>query len=409
MLALLIESALRSLLLGLAVWVGLRIFGVRSPPLQMMAWTVVVVASLAMPVLMRGLTVTVPAAAPQLVKIVRVPHALTSAYLQPNVPTFPPQVAESGEPRMAPAARVDGWSVATWRSVATAFYLLVACVMLFRLLLGLVLTWRLRHAAQLVREPWTAGSDVRVSSALSMPVTVGATILLPADFAEWSAVKRRAAISHERSHVARGDFYVLIVARLNRCLFWFSPLSWWLARSLTELAEVLSDDAAIEAIGDRASYAEILLDVASHVGRLPAALPMARPHTVRLRIERILAATGLPARIGWRKRASFAAALVPVVAICTVTVAPGGNAPQQDGQAPSDPQAYCVNRNADFYPYTGEPCKSGYQLGSGNCRKTDGRMVTVPREQCVAMAGTVELPFEPRLDPPRLYPYPRLR
>ena len=44
MLALLIESALRSLLVGLAVWVGLRIFGVRSPPLRMMAWTVVVVA-----------------------------------------------------------------------------------------------------------------------------------------------------------------------------------------------------------------------------------------------------------------------------------------------------------------------------------------------------------------------------
>jgi hypothetical protein len=63
-------------------------------------------------------------------------------------------------------------------------------------------------------------------------------------------------------------------------------------------------------------------------------------------------------------------------------------------QAPSDPQGYCVNRGADFYPYTGEPCKSGYQLGSGNCRKTDGRMVAVPREQCVAMAGTVELPFE---------------
>jgi len=65
-----------------------------------------------------------------------------------------------------------------------------------------------------------------------------------------------------------------------------------------------------------------------------------------------------------------------------------------NAQAPSDPQGYCVNRSADFYSYTGEPCKSGYQLGSGNCRKTDGRMVAVAREQCVAMAGTVELPFE---------------
>jgi hypothetical protein len=69
-------------------------------------------------------------------------------------------------------------------------------------------------------------------------------------------------------------------------------------------------------------------------------------------------------------------------------------AAQTDAQAPSDPQAYCVNRGADFYPYRGEPCKSGYQLGAGNCRKPDGRMVAVPREQCVAMAGTIELPFE---------------
>jgi beta-lactamase regulating signal transducer with metallopeptidase domain len=194
---------------------------VRSPHLQMTAWTVVVAASLAMPVLMRGLTVTVPAVAPQLVKIARVPDALTSPYLQPEVSAFPPQVAESGEappPRMAPAARVGERSVASWWSVATAFYLFVACVMLLRLLLGLVLTWRLRHAARPVREPWTAGSDVRVSSAVSMPVTFGGTILLPADFADWSAVKRRAAMSHERSHVVRGDFYVLLVARLDRCL-----------------------------------------------------------------------------------------------------------------------------------------------------------------------------------------------
>jgi hypothetical protein len=80
------------------------------------------------------------------------------------------------------------------------------------------------------------------------------------------------------------------------------------------------------------------------------------------------------------------------------------NAAQTGAQAPSDPQAYCVNRSADFYAYTGEPCKSGYQLGSGNCRKTDGRMVAVSREQCVAMAGTVELPLERGRRPQALKP-----
>ena len=82
--------------------------------------------------------------------------------------------------------------------------------------------------------------------------------------------------------------------------------------------------------------------------------------------------------------------LVACLTLCLMPIM--ANAAQTDAQASSDPQAYCVNRNADFYPYTGEPCKSGYQLGLGNCRKSDGRMVAVPREQCLAMAGTVELP-----------------
>jgi hypothetical protein len=84
--------------------------------------------------------------------------------------------------------------------------------------------------------------------------------------------------------------------------------------------------------------------------------------------------------------------LVACLAICLIPVL--ATAAETDAQAPSDPQAYCVNRSADFYPYVGEPCKSGYQLGPGNCRKADGRMMAVPREQCAAMGGLVALPFE---------------
>ena len=86
--------------------------------------------------------------------------------------------------------------------------------------------------------------------------------------------------------------------------------------------------------------------------------------------------------------------LVPILAVAA-QIAP---------QTSSDRQAYCVNRSADFYPYTGEPCKGGYQLGSGNCRKTNGRIVAVPREACLAQGGTVELPVEDGIPPP---PAPR--
>jgi hypothetical protein len=82
--------------------------------------------------------------------------------------------------------------------------------------------------------------------------------------------------------------------------------------------------------------------------------------------------------------ASVTVCLIPILASATPSAA----------QAPSEPQAYCVNRSADFYLYTGEPCKSGYQVGRGNCRKPDGHMVALPREQCVAMSGVIELPVE---------------
>ena len=80
---------------------------------------------------------------------------------------------------------------------------------------------------------------------------------------------------------------------------------------------------------------------------------------------------------------------------CAVLLMPiSQSGAQTDPQAPSDPQAYCVNRSGDFYPYAGDPCKTGYQLGPGNCRKADGRMVAVAKEQCVSMGGLIALPFE---------------
>lgn len=132
----------------------------------------------------------------------------------------------------------------------------------------------------------------------------------------------------------------------------------------------------------------------------PTSLPVVRRRIVAQRAagpvlnQRTRMSLGLPivimADVHYMREAAMR--LVACLTMCLMPIL--ANAAQTDAQAPSDPQAYCVNRSADFYPYTGEPCKSGYQLGSGNCRKTDGRIVAVPREQCVAMAGTVELPFE---------------
>jgi len=71
---------------------------------------------------------------------------------------------------------------------------------------------------------------------------------------------------------------------------------------------------------------------------------------------------------------------------------------------PAEPQSYCINQNADFYPYTGKLCKAGYQLGPGNCRRPDGRVIAIEKKECLAISGNVELPYPATTPPPTPQP-----
>jgi beta-lactamase regulating signal transducer with metallopeptidase domain len=385
MLALLLESALRSLLLGAAVWLGLKFLRVKNPHAQMTAWTLVLVASITMPALMRLVTVTIPDAPPAPLAQIIWPAPAAAPMLehglepvQAAVRAHVPQVDQTMAPAIAPAPR----PAIDWRAAASAVYVLVAGMLLLRLAIGLVLTWRLVRAARPVRASWATGIDVRVSDVVGVPVTFGSTILLPTEYVAWSTAKRRAVLTHERAHVVHADFYVLLLAALNRAVFWFNPLAWWQFTRLAELAEIISDDAALEALEDRPRYAGILLDVARRRQHVPAALAMARPATVRLRVERILATREVPARANWRQRMLVAGALLPLVAACAVSIA-HGTAPVRPelpaAQLPGDPdldryvgvyqvnpwRVFSVTRDTDglSVQYTGQP-KSRLARGS---------------------------------------------
>ena len=222
---------------------------------------------------------------------------------------------------MPVTARGQSYAAVNWLAVATTIYASVAGLLLLRLAVGVYLTWRLVRAARPIRESWTAGSDVRVSDVVTGPVTFGSTILLPPQCIDWNLPKRRAVLAHEGAHVANRDFYVLLLASLNRAVFWFSPFAWWHQIRLAELAEIISDARALEVLDDRLSYAEILLDLVQRVRQAPVALEMARASTVRARVERILAAPSAPATLGWRKRIWAAAAILPVVVVSAGSIA----------------------------------------------------------------------------------------
>src|SRR5262245_1667901 len=58
-----------------------------------------------------------------------------------------------------------------------------------------------------------------------------------------------------------------MLAHINRCLFWFHPVAWWIERALEAAAEHACDEAAVRITRAPATYARTLLDVAQLVNR----------------------------------------------------------------------------------------------------------------------------------------------
>ena len=295
MLALLLESAVRSFVLAVVVCFCLKVFRVRGGQAKRVAWTVVLIAALSMPLLMQWSTVTLraPAVTPEWITVSPQVVQLVQQPVRQNVALPVPR---------------------NWSAILFHAYLLVSTALLLRLFLGLGLTVRLVWNAKTVRV--SDALDVCVSGSLRAPVTFGSRILLPDEWLNWDSTTRRAVLSHERSHLERGDFYIQLLASIHRVIFWFSPLAWWMQARLAELAELESDDAAIVEVGDRSKYSEILLDLANRPARRGVmGIAMARPSTVSRRIERILAETTVRAKLGRARRAVLILCMVPLIAL----------------------------------------------------------------------------------------------
>ena len=237
-----------------------------------------------------------------------------------------------------------------WTGMGLAIYLLGMVVLLARAFVGICGSRRLAVAASDItpryfprrgefEDPHTlaaldfialqsqlAGLKVALhlkeSPALLVPATLGIRnplILLPTCWREWSREKLEAVLSHEIAHVARRDALTLLLARLHRALFWFSPLPWWLDRQITELAEQASDEAALAGGADRTLYAETLLGFFSQLERRKGrvqwhALSMAshsRSGLPERRVDRILA---------WKPAASLKTSFIVISLLCAVPV-----------------------------------------------------------------------------------------
>jgi beta-lactamase regulating signal transducer with metallopeptidase domain len=335
-----LESAARTAVMATAVWAGLRVLRVRQVRVQRLAWGLVLAGSAAMPLLMRwpaipadsvvGRWMAVPVkesapsgARPMVAVPVRVRASAVTSGSQKGFaakasvamkqqtgkrdfatdavtgPVSELRVAESVEAKTAtgPVQVREIWQqvVAFGRKWTAAAWLAVSVLLLLRLLAGLAMAMRIWDRAEPASALLEPRCEVRISEEIPTPVTFGSGVVLPASYTEWDRRKLRMVLAHERAHVRQGDFWLQLAAGAYACVFWFSPVSWWMKRRLAELGETLSDRAAVDESADRPGYAEVLLEFAAtprRTARMAAMTGMS------------IAGWGLP-RGGIRRRIEF--------------------------------------------------------------------------------------------------------
>ena len=236
----------------------------RSSTAQHAVWTLVLAGMLALPFL-RPLIPTTR---------LHLPPALTPQFTQAKpVPpsSMPSRISPSATETRLPAPP-------PWPLFLVATYLAGVALFGARLLGGVWLTRRtLRNTRTIHEELWEyyeliadANVDLNLeeSDCVRVPLTTGSKLLrviFPADWREWPAEKRKAILAHELAHARRRDPLIALVVAVNKCLFWFHPLAWWLERRLPMLAEHAADDAALAVSLDAQAYARLLLETAARL------------------------------------------------------------------------------------------------------------------------------------------------
>lgn len=386
----LIEAALRSLLLAIAVAAGLRLFRIRNVVAQKAAWTLVLLAAFAMPLLLPlttrwavGPALALPehpfvmlralwpirlaaplATSPAVPRDLRATdspcpiHCAVSSRggWESNVISQPVVAAVASAPE-SPApliARVDTSPAALARPaqphalphltpahIALYAYVAVALVLLARLAAGLFAALEILFGASPIDTfelpAFAHGLRLRVSPTLAAPVTIASTIVLPADFICWPVDKLRIVLAHEHSHLRQGDFYLQLIASLYSALVWFSPLGWWLRRHLSDLAEAISDRAGLAHAPSRSAYARLLLEFAASPRPTPIGVAMARPHRLTRRIENLLHESRFTQAFSASRRSLIAVALVPLALLFATSFVRVQAASQQTQPTPAVP------------------------------------------------------------------------
>ena len=276
----LFDASVRSVVVGLIVGSLLTVMRVRSSALRHRAWLTVVVAMLSMPLLTRLVPSLSAVSFPDFVSNVPSPVAMWPQPMQVSSEVAAVSMQRGREvtdaatqdarPMSATAPAGTAARSVTFTDVAAGVYGCVFGILLLRLGFALSAMARLRRGARRIEAGGQGPGDVLESPSVVVPVTIGfivPCIVLPPAWRTWPRDKLDAVLAHERMHVHRRDSLAMLLARLNRCVFWFHPLAWWLEKALARHAEEACDQEALRTAISPRRYAEVLLEVASAVRR----------------------------------------------------------------------------------------------------------------------------------------------
>ena len=141
-----------------------------------------------------------------------------------------------------------------------------------------------------------SATRLMTSAAYCVPTVVGCfrpIVVLPvSSLTGLSAKEIESLLAHELAHVKRYDFLINLIQMVIETLLFFHPVVWWISSRIRQERENCCDDTAIDATGDRKTYAIALANLTSvNLNERPVSsrhVAAATGGNLKMRIERIL-------------------------------------------------------------------------------------------------------------------------
>jgi polysaccharide export outer membrane protein len=267
-----VNSAILSALLTVAVWIALRLTPRRilNAATRYAIWWIVLLATLALPLWF----------------VQWAHHTSEPVYAQAIPLTDPEPALPVAAPAVAPRAALPLEIPASpWLRPMLLVWIGTALLLLIRLALSYVTLYR-----RTARAIPAYGTRVALSDEIDIPMAVGPfrrAILVPANlFASLTESDLRQITLHEATHLARRDDYTLFLQRIVEALFALHPVVRWITRQLDLEREIACDDAVARCADTARSYADCLTRMVQACGGVRPSLAAANVADSRSHLSR---------------------------------------------------------------------------------------------------------------------------